>query len=84
MMIMMSSAGDCKGVVMTGSGRKPSLPAQADPAPTPQSIQEGAATAGEQEARLRKRKRGRRSLILTEGGLGIPQQDNVQKKSLLG
>ncbi len=69
---------------MTGSGRKPSLPAQADPVPAPQSIQEGVAGAGEREASLRKRKRGRRSLILTEGGLGIPQQDNVQKKSLLG
>lgn len=70
---------------MTGSGVTPRLPPQPAPAPTPQSIQEGAALAGEQEAKARKRRKGRRSLILTEGGLGIPENQGLeQKKSLLG
>ena len=68
---------------MSGSGSRPKLPPQAAPAPTPQSIQEGSLIAGEQEARARKRSKGRRSLILTEGGLGIPSGQE-QKKSLLG
>lgn len=63
----------------------PKLPRQADPTPVPESIQEGAALAGEQEERLRRRQKGRRSTILTEGGLGIPQNQNLeQKRSLLG
>ena len=71
------------GFGRTGSAGK--LPPQAAPAPVPQSIQEGSLLAGEQEARARKKSRGRRSLILTEGGLGIPQNQGLeQKKSLLG
>ena len=67
-------------------GGSPKLPAKAAPAPTPESIQEGAVLAGEAEARLRKKKKGRRSTILTEGGLGVASVNpNLeQKKSLLG
>jgi len=79
---------------MSGGGRpkasriktkKPKLPPLPAPAPTPESIQEGSDFAGSQEAASRKRAKGRRSLILTEGGLGIPNGQGLeQKKSLLG
>lgn len=62
-------------------GGSPKLPPVAAPAPTPESIQEGTLLAGSREALLRRRQRGRRSTILTEGGLGI---DTAEKKSLLG
>ncbi len=65
----------------TGGGKKPKLPPQPAPAPTPQSIQEGAELAGTREARIRKRQKGRRSLILTEQGLG---STTVERQSLLG
>jgi hypothetical protein len=68
---------------MSGSGKKPTLPPKAAPAPVPESIQEGAVLAGELEARSRRRQKGRRSLILTEGSLGA-SQGTEQKKSLLG
>ena len=68
----------------TGGGKKAKLPPVAAPAPTPGSIQEGAATAGEQERLAARRRKGRRSTILTEGGLGISQAQTDQKKSLLG
>jgi len=68
---------------MSGSGKKQTLPPQAAPAPVPQNIQDSTVLAGEQEARARKRSKGRRSLILTEGGLGVPTGQE-QKKSLLG
>ena len=42
---------------------------------------EGAATAGEQERALAKRRKGRRSTILTEGSLGGAP---VERQSLLG
>lgn len=64
-----------------GGSRKQKLPPVADPAPTPESIQQGAATLGERERRLAKRRKGRRSLILTEGGLGSA---TVERQSLLG
>ena len=67
----------------SGSGSAGKLPPQAAPSPTPQSIREGSLLAGEEEARARKRSKGRRSLILTEGGLGVPTGQE-QKKSLLG
>ncbi len=62
-----------------GGGQK--LPPVASPAPTPQSIREGAVTSGEREQRLANRRKGRRSLILTEGGLGSA---TVERQSLLG
>jgi hypothetical protein len=63
----------------------PKLPARPAPTPTPESIQDTSLAAGEREARLRKRQKGRRSTILTEGGLGIPENQGLeQKKSLLG
>lgn len=67
---------------MTGSGStKSKLPPLPSPVPTPESIQEGATTAGGRERRLAKRRKGRRSLILTEGGLG---NATVERQSLLG
>jgi len=70
---------------MSGSGGSTKLPQQASPSPTPESIQEGSMLAGEAEARARKKSKGRRSLILTEGGLGIPANQGLEaKKSLLG
>ncbi len=66
---------------MSGSGSKPKLPPPADPAPTPESIQEGALLAGQRERISAKRRKGRRSLILTEGGLG---NATVQRQSVLG
>ncbi len=65
-----------------GSG-KTKLPPRADPAPTPDSIRSGAELAGEAEQRSANRRKGRRSLILTEPGLGGAGQQE-QKKSLLG
>ena len=62
-------------------GKSAKLPRRADPAPTPESVQEGAAAAGETERLLLKKKKGRRSTILTEGGLGTTQP---QKSSVLG
>lgn len=62
--------------------KKEKLPPKADPAPTPLSIKEGADIAGEAEQRAAKRRKGRRSLILTEQGLGdVATQE--PKKSLL-
>ena len=58
----------------------PPIPGAPDPAPTPDSISQGAAAAGAAEQAAAKKRRGRRSLILTrpeEAGLG-------QKTSLLG
>lgn len=61
---------------MSGSGKQ-TLPPRADPAPVPRSIQEGSELAGTREQRLRKRQKGRSSLILTEPGI-------EEKKSVLG
>ena len=63
-------------------GGKPRMPAPPPPAPVPESIQEGAAKAGESEARLRRKQKGRRSTILTES-LGTTQ-DTQPKSILLG
>ena len=63
-------------------GGKPKMPPPPPPAPVPESIQEGSAQAGEAEARLRKKQKGRRSTILTEG-LGTTQ-DTQPKSILLG
>ena len=64
-----------------GSPSKVKLPPPSSPAPTPESIDEGALEAGETE-RLRARKRkGRRSTILTESTLG---STGVERQSLLG
>ncbi len=65
---------------MSGGG-KPKLPPVPSPVPTPKSIQEGAVSAGERERKLAKRRQGRRSLILTDGGLGT---SSVERESLLG
>jgi hypothetical protein len=67
---------------MSGGGKSPKLPPRADPAPTPASISEGADLAGEAEQRAAKRRKGRRSLILTEQGLGDLRPE--QKTSVLG
>jgi hypothetical protein len=64
-----------------GGSRKQKLPPVASPAPTPESVQEGAASLGEQERVLAKRRKGRRSTILTEGSLGGAP---VDRQSLLG
>jgi hypothetical protein len=61
-------------------GKTPKLPPQPDPVPVPESIQEGAALAGETEARLRKKQKGRKSTILTEG---LGTTDTNQAKSVL-
>ena len=67
---------------MSGGGpEKTTLPPLADPAPTPESVQEGATTAGERERRLAKRRKGRRGTILTEDTLGGTSLD---RQSLLG
>ena len=64
-------------------GGKARLPATPAPAPTPESIQEGAGAAGARERQLLKKKKGRRSTILTsEGGLG--NSAPAEKASLLG
>ncbi len=65
-----------------GGGSKQKLPPPADPAPTPESVQEGAGAAGGRERGIAKRRKGRRSLVLTEGGLGATEP--AQKKSVLG
>ncbi len=62
---------------MTGSGSKTKLPPLASPVPTPEDVDTQALQGGEAERRRLKARRGRRSLILTEGSLG-------EKKSLLG
>lgn len=65
---------------MTGGGsRKAKLPPVADPIPVPEDIDVQALQKGEAERRRLKRRRGRRSTILTEGALGVED-----KKSLLG
>lgn len=72
---------ECPNWRFTGGGRSQKLPPAASPAPTPESIQEGAATLGERERSLARRRKGRRSTILTEGGLGGAP---VERQSLLG
>ena len=67
---------------MSGGGpKKTKLPPLADPVPTPESVQEGAATAGERERLQAKKRKGRRSTILTENILGDAW---VDRQSLLG
>ena len=67
---------------MSGGGpKKTKLPPLADPIPTPESIQEGAATAGERERLQARKRKGRRSTILTEDTLGNTSED---RQSLLG
>ena len=67
---------------MTGGGpKKTKLPPVADPSPTPESIQEGAATSGERERLLARKRKGRRGTILTENTLGDISTD---RQSLLG
>ena len=60
----------------------PPVPGAPDPAPTPDSISQAAAGAGEAERRAAKKRKGRRSLILTQQGLG--DAGLGQKTSLLG
>jgi hypothetical protein len=67
---------------MSGGGKRAKLPPSPAPAPTPESIQEGALDAASQERLAAKKRKGRRSTILTEGGLGVTNTE--QKKSLLG
>ncbi len=63
---------------MTGGGRSADLPKKQDPTPTPETVG-GELGVGD---RIRpKRRKGRRSLILTEGGLGSA---TVERQSLLG
>lgn len=65
-----------------GGTGKQKLPPPAAPAPTPESVREGAVSAGERERTLANRRKGRRSTILTEGGLG--NTAGAQRQSLLG
>ncbi len=64
-----------------GSPSKAKLPPVASPAPTPQSIDEGALAAGESERLQVRKRKGRRSTILTESTLG---STGVERQSLLG
>lgn len=67
-----------------GGASKPKLPPAADPvatAPSPESVSQSAGTAATRERRAANRRKGRRSLILTEGGLG---NATVERQSLLG
>ena len=76
---------DFKEYYMSGGGTKPKLPPAPPPAPTPVEVDGGVA---DRTIRTAKRQRGRRSTILTEGGLGVPDvavNPNMEpKKSLLG
>ena len=64
-----------------GGSSKAKLPPVSDTIPTPESVDQGALAAGESE-RLRTRKRkGRRSTILTESTLG---GGPIERQSLLG
>lgn len=70
-------------VSLGGGGSKPKLPPAADPtpsAPTPTELQEGD-TAGGRERTAAKRRKGRRSTILTEPTLGGAP---TERQSLLG
>lgn len=68
---------------MTGAGKKPSLPREPDPIPTPQDIDIEATRRAEDLRRKLKSKKGRRGTILTEelDVLGVTEQ---RKKSILG
>ncbi len=70
-----------RGGNMSGGGSKAKLPPLASPAPTPESVQEGATTAGERERVLSRKRKGRRGTILTENVLG---STGVDRQSLLG
>ncbi len=66
-----------------GGAPKAKLPPAAAPSatpPTPAELQEGD-TAGDRERALAKKRKGRRSTILTESGLGGAE---TQRQSLLG
>lgn len=65
---------------MTGGGRKPKLPQEEAPIPTPQDIDIEAQRRSEDVRRKLRSKRGRRGTILTEDVLGT----DIQKKSILG
>ncbi len=63
---------------MTGGGRSADLPKKQDPTLTPETVGGG---LGVGDRTRQNRRKGRRSLILTEGGLG---NATVQRESLLG
>ena len=74
-----------------GSMLKPKIPALPPPAPPPEpppavpeeiSTEEKEAIAKEQ-ARIKRNRKGRKSTILT-GPLGVEEEAEVQKKTLLG
>lgn len=69
---------------MTGAGKKPSLPKEQDPIPTPQDIDIEATRRAEDLRRKLKSKKGRRGTILVgeeQDVLGVTEQ---RKKSILG
>lgn len=63
-----------------GGGSKPKLPPAPAPTPTPASVEDSAIAAGELEQRRVKKRKGRRSTILTESFAG----DQQERQSLLG
>jgi hypothetical protein len=70
---------------MSGAGKKPAiapLPPPAPPAPTPEDISLEAQRKGEATRRKLLARKGRRSTILTEGGLGTLRPE--QASSVLG
>lgn len=69
---------------MTGAGKKPSLPREPDPIPTPQDIDIEATRRAEDLRRKLKSKKGRRGTILAGEELDVLGVTEQRKKSILG